>query len=95
MNKENAHEYLPLVQALAEGKTIQFKHAGGGWEDTVSVDFNYSAKYYRVKPEPRVFELIRSKRTGVTYSVEEWGSVMPTGKQADLWERITVQEVLK
>lgn len=94
MNKYDAHDYLPLVQALADGKTIQFKQSGCEWEDTVSVHFNHSAKYYRIKPEPRTFELIRSKKTGVIYSAEEWGSVMPAGKQADLWERITVQEII-
>jgi hypothetical protein len=28
MNAQNAHEYMPLVQALANGRTIQFNDGG-------------------------------------------------------------------
>lgn len=54
MNKDNAKYYLPLLQALAEGRTLQ--HAGPKWEwvdlaDEVS--FNYSPNCYRIKPEPK------------------------------------------
>lgn len=53
MNKDNAKDYLPLVQALAEGKTIQL-NSGHGWEDVdYLAPFSYEAERYRVKPEPR------------------------------------------
>ncbi len=52
MNKDNAKDYLPLVQALAEGKTIQLK-AFGQWIDLENPDFVYSLKHYRIKPEPK------------------------------------------
>ena len=31
MDKNNAKDYLPLIQALAEGKTIQIKDDDGNW----------------------------------------------------------------
>jgi hypothetical protein len=53
MNATNAKDYLPLVQALAEGKQIQVKILDG-WSGGVGwVDFIYDPSYYRIKPEPR------------------------------------------
>jgi hypothetical protein len=54
MNKENAHLYLPLVQALAEGKTIQHLVGGTQWEDCKNnVQFSFSPDQYRIATEPR------------------------------------------
>ena len=50
MNKDNAKDYLPLIQALAEGKTIQF-FSGSKWNDVEDVSFSYEIKDYRIKPE--------------------------------------------
>lgn len=51
MNKDNAHLYLPLVQALADGKLELFHR--GVWTDCFSTDFSGSLEEYRIKPEPR------------------------------------------
>ena len=53
MNKENAKDYLPLVQALAEGKTIQYKLEDGEWADVPQPIFNEEVSSYRIKPEPK------------------------------------------
>ena len=58
MNKDNAKDYLPLVQALAEGKTIQQRTWTDvnqwEWRDADEVDlFRYNPSDYRIKPEPR------------------------------------------
>lgn len=58
MNKDNARDYLPLVQALAEGKTIQVKiHNFEGnflhWEDEDNPTWRVPAEHYRIKPEPK------------------------------------------
>ena len=91
MNKDNAHDYIPLLQALGDGKTIQYKRTDNEWEDLVSVDFNYSSKYYRVKPEPRTFEMWLNKERQIMHPVKETESdCCEYG-----WERITVQEVLQ
>ena len=52
MNRDNAHLYLPLVQALAEGKTIQLVD-DGRWSDCGNLEFIYPADQYRIKPEPK------------------------------------------
>lgn len=55
MNKENAKDYLPLVQALADRKVIQFKGCDDGkWMDVDCIhSSSYSPSRYRIKPEPR------------------------------------------
>ena len=50
MHKDNAKYYLPLVQALAEGKTIQYCSLSK-WYDAVVVDLNHPPDHYRIKPE--------------------------------------------
>lgn len=65
MNKNNAKDYLPLVQALAEGKTLQVKRwRSGAWEDRDEVLFCTSPENFRIKPEP----------------IERWGVVSKSGK---------------
>jgi len=59
MNKDNAHLFLPLVQALADGKTIQYMHLIHGWIDMIEIGQG-EATEYRIKPEPpkpREFEI--------------------------------------
>ena len=51
MNKENAKDCLPLISAMADGKTIQ-QHDGCGWLDQPNPDFNRPSLCYRIKPEP-------------------------------------------
>lgn len=93
MNKENAHQFLPLVQALVDGKTLQFNY-GNAWIDAASnADFNWlgSPDHYRIKPEPRTFEMWYYKPTGRIYP---WVEEEKRYFESDKWERITVQEVL-
>lgn len=53
MNASNAKDYLPLVQALADGKEIQVLSAGE-WHDAVQLTtLSREANQYRIKPEPR------------------------------------------
>lgn len=54
MNKDNAKDYLPLVQALAEGKTIQEyrrpAYSIWGWVDDPNPTFTAPPTHYRIKP---------------------------------------------
>ena len=87
MNKKNAHKFLPLVQALADGKTIQY--AGANWEDIEELVFSEydKPKDFRIKPvEPRTFVIYVNQYTHQIHN-QMYGD-------SD-WERITVQEVLK
>lgn len=56
MTREEAKELLPIIQAFAEGKTIQYRNSPFcNWEDVVS-DGNYpfrNPSSYRIKPEPK------------------------------------------
>ena len=56
MNKDNAKHFLPLVQALAEGKTIQV-FICGEWHDLDNPNFDDAHYKYRIKPEPIEVEL--------------------------------------
>lgn len=87
MNKENAHLYLPLVQALADGKTIQWKSDKEFWEDMKEIQFCNPLEEYRIKPEPRTFEMWLGP-TGTMYPL----SLYPNAIDC---KRITVQEVLE
>ena len=88
MNAQNAHEYLPLVQALADGKTIQVQGGDGNWYNSKLI--STPPHRYRIKPEPRTFEMWLSSG-GWMYPIEEGECFANAGE----WERITVQEVLK
>lgn len=52
MTREEAKELLPIIQAFAEGRTIQL-FGRDGWTDLYK-DFIFDISYrYRVKPEPK------------------------------------------
>nr|DAR58516.1 MAG TPA: hypothetical protein [Crassvirales sp.] len=53
MNRQQAKELLPVIQAFAEGKTIEFKNAFENWTNCNEVLFNYPPKDYRIKLEPK------------------------------------------
>ena len=52
MTREQAKELLPIIQALAEGKNIQFL-SDGEWHDINQADFTCYPDKYRIKPEPK------------------------------------------
>ena len=51
MTREEAKELLPIIQAFAEGKTVQFSDEGN-WYKTENPAFA-SGTMYRIKPEPK------------------------------------------
>lgn len=52
MNREQAKKLLPIIQAFAEGKTVQYK-IEGEWIQTNVPSFNPYLLEYRIKPEPK------------------------------------------
>lgn len=52
MTREEAKGMLPIMQAYADGKTIQFLDRGK-WYDVYDTDFHQSPDVYRIKPEPK------------------------------------------
>lgn len=54
MNRQQAKELLPIIQAFAEGKTIQSRYINGSntWLDDNNLSFGDGVEY-RIKPEPK------------------------------------------
>ena len=52
MTREEAKELIPIIQAFADGKTIEF-FKQGEWMELNDPDFIWSANKYRIKPEPK------------------------------------------
>lgn len=54
MNRQETKQLLPIIQAYAEGKTIQIKAIDGIWyDDEDMVKFDSSPQNYRIKPESK------------------------------------------
>lgn len=53
MDNNNAAQYLPLVQAMVDGKQIQWASDGKNWHDLDCTSFVDHYSKYRIKPEPR------------------------------------------
>ena len=54
MNREQAQDLLPIIQALAEGKHIQLKDRIGNWIDIDFINVELcNPNAYRIKPEPK------------------------------------------
>lgn len=53
MNREQAKELLPIIQAFAEGKTIQVREDIDWCYLGNETDFNLSPQRYRIKAEPK------------------------------------------
>ena len=70
MNKDNAHLYLPLVQALADGRVIQSVDSDGEWFDMSDPQFCSKPDRYRIKPEPREWWVV--DREGVPAMFTRW-----------------------
>lgn len=74
MNSEEAKRYLKhleLIEAMAEGKTIQLQATvGGPWYDESNPQFT-NGYSYRIKPTPRKVWLMDTGRTLVLYEQED------------------------
>lgn len=54
MNREEAKQLAAIMQAYADGKTIQGLFASGEWIDLDSPSFKYAFSTYRIKQEPKL-----------------------------------------
>jgi len=64
MNREKAKELLPIIQAYAEGKKLQYKIVGyNDWHDVDDEDgINEGTRYeYRIKPSEKYNEIFKLK----------------------------------
>lgn len=57
MNRQQAKELLPIIQAFADGKAIEVrsnsKYNPGEWIETTTPTFDIKSHEYRIKPEPK------------------------------------------
>lgn len=56
MNRHQAKELLPIIQAFAEGKTIQYCHGDADWVDIApygALSFSDDTSKYRIKSKPK------------------------------------------
>jgi hypothetical protein len=77
MNKDNAHLYLPLVQALVDGKTVQAS-VPPDWVDIDDMDLGREPSDYRIKPWSLSRHLpgFRPLRDGEEYHRQDWTEEM-------------------
>ena len=53
MTREEAKEMLPIIQAWADGKTVDWYDPEIGWRlSGFTLDFDKNPKYFRIKSEP-------------------------------------------
>ena len=98
MTRENAAAFLPLVQALAEGKTIEYRESKHyKWESQKELALIGEPSCYRIKPEPREF-WIKKPETGDLDNCGSYQGAYVYPKQAtafvDEIEIIRVREIL-
>ena len=51
MTREEAKRMLPIIQAYADGKTIEMLCYNDEWKKVDEPSFKVDPKYYRIKPE--------------------------------------------
>ena len=54
MNRSEAKELLPIIQAFVEGGKIEYRELGEEhWSGTSTPTFDIESNEYRIKPEPK------------------------------------------
>lgn len=95
MNKHNAKKFLPIIQALADGEEIECKCIyTATWKKQENICFDEEPESYRIKPEPRTFDIVVSKLSRGIYDARDWHGTLPDDGDPQ-WEHVTVQEVLQ
>lgn len=52
MNRQQAKDFLPIIQAFAEGKTVEYCY-NDNWIEQENYGFMDNVRYYRIKSEPK------------------------------------------
>lgn len=65
MTPQIAKDLLPIIQAYADGKTIQYRlNPSETFHDCSNLSFQEPAEHYRIKPEPREFWIGTNAKDG-------------------------------
>lgn len=94
MTREQAKQLLPVIQAWADGKTIQ-TNANAVWHDFLheNLSFEYEPQRYRIKPKPLEFWIQyndKSSRRSDFWTHEP--KLTPDDKAAG-WRNVKMREV--
>ena len=94
MNRNQAKALLPIIQAFAEGKTIQYYDYLidiADWEDCENPNFENSTYNFRIKPEPTYRPFANAKECWQEMQKHQpFGWVKSTlFKDLDLVQRVT------
>ena len=82
MNREKAKALLPIIEAFANGETIQLLYPNGKWYDIGTedkLDFSCFVDEYRIKPKPRTFYGIIYRNGSITLFSSET-------RRDEIWE---------
>lgn len=69
MNRDEAKQLLPIIQAFADGKTIQWFNDLGDWRDLKEASFHLPPDKYRIKPETIKIEYRRFLYKYINYRI--------------------------
>ena len=93
MNKDNAAQYLPLVQALAGGRVIRARNSGYPVEMD-EVNFSLPPECYDIKPEPREWWQLRDANcVRAEFTSRELADRYANGIPGNVWAVVHVREV--
>lgn len=53
MNRQEAKELLPIIQAFAKGRSIEYQDSYEKWVESDIMAFDLSPENYRIKREPK------------------------------------------
>ena len=53
MTRQEAKNMLPIIQAFAEGKTVEYQNVHREWIEVKNPSFSEHYTEYRIKPEPK------------------------------------------
>jgi len=97
VNASNAKDYLPLVQALIDGKAVQYNMGTTdkpNWVECEKYRFNEPLIAYRIKPEPREIWVNRHEdsRLGFSYYDSKEAAADGIGHG---WKPVCFREVIE
>lgn len=105
MNKDNAKDFLPLVQAIADGKTIQLNtgRAGNRIDEDDWADLNpnnvvlgfYPATHYRIKPEPEELVAVYKKNNCRVFIGKQKGAEAYMRRNFNIGEKFTTKKFIE
>jgi hypothetical protein len=100
MNRERAKELLPIIQAFAEGKTVQARLSGGKWHGVsypyfilLTTTFQADDYEYRIKPEPLEcwVRVLNGTVVSTVHATKEGADMMDDDD--DAWTTVKFREV--